>query len=97
MVRDLDWDGNKWKRAEMPFAFNIKKRGQFCRVCIRQYSKNTQQPALQEGNESTNRRVRTLFLYMPLKLQSAHWFFPKIFCRIKAPKNAGGFCDEKHL
>lgn len=29
-------------------------------MCIRQYSKNTQQPALQEGNESTNRRVRTL-------------------------------------
>lgn len=74
-----------------------KKRSGFCRVCIRQYSKNTQQPALQEGNESTNRRVRTLFLYVPLKLQSAHWFFLKIFCRIKAPKNAGGFCDEKHL
>ena len=28
---------------------------------------------------------------MPLKLQSAHWFFQKIFCKMKAPKNAGGF------
>ena len=68
-----------------------------CRVCIRQYPKNTQKSALQGGNKSTDRRVRTLFLYMPLKLQSAHWFFLKIFCRMKAPKSTGGFCDEKYL
>ena len=42
-------------------AFYVKSIGLVvCRVCIRQYSKNTQQPALQEGNESTDRRVRTL-------------------------------------
>ena len=40
---------------------------------------------LQAKNESTNRRGRTLFLYMLLKLQSAHWFFLKIFCRMKSP------------
>lgn len=68
-----------------------------CRVCIRQYPKNTQKPALQGRNESTDRRVRTLFLYMPLKLQSAHWSFLRIFCRMKVPKNTGGFHDEKHL
>lgn len=66
-------------------------------MCIRQYSKNTQKPELQGRNESTDRRVRTLFLYMPLKLQSAHWSFPRIFCRMKVPKNTGGFHDEKHL
>jgi len=60
-------------------------------VCIRQYHKNTQKPTLQGRNKSTNRKVRTLVLYMPLKLQSAHWFFQKIFCKMKAPKNAGGF------
>ena len=63
----------------------------FRRVCIRQYPKNTQKSALQGRNESTDRRVRTLFLYIPIKLQSAHWFFQKIFCKMKAPKNAGGF------
>lgn len=68
-----------------------------CRVCIRQYPKNTQKSALQGRNESTDRRVRTLFLYIPIKLQSAYWFFLKIFCRMKAPKNTGGFCDEKYL
>ena len=74
-----------------------KKRSGFCRVCIRQYQKSTQKQALQGRNESTNQKVRTLFLYIPLKLQSAHWFFLKIFCKMKVPKNAGGFCNEKHL
>ena len=60
-------------------------------MCIRQYPKNTQKPTLQGRTKSTNRKVRTLVLYMPLKLQSAHWFFQKIFCKMKAPKNAGGF------
>ena len=82
----LDWNNS------------IEKQEQgICRVCIRQYPKNTQKSALQGGNESTDRRVRTLFLYIPIKLQSAHWFFLKIFCRMKAPKSTGGFCDEKYL
>ena len=63
-----------------------KTQEMFCWVCIRQYRKNTQKPALQGRNESTDRRVRTLFLYIPIKLQSAHWFFLKIFCRMKAQK-----------
>ena len=72
------------------YFFTAKKTGRgFCRVCIRQYQKSTQKQALQGRNESTNQKVRTLFLHIPIKL--------KIFCRIKAPKNAGGFCDEKHL
>lgn len=74
-----------------------KSPADLCRVCIRQYPKNTQKSALQGRNESTDRRVRTLFLYIPIKLQSAHWFFLKIFCRMKAPKNTGDFCDEKYL
>lgn len=57
--------------------------GGICRVCIRQYQKNTQEPALQGRNESTDQGVRTLFLYIPIKLQSAHWFFLKIFCTMK--------------
>ena len=69
-----------------PFDITQKNTHSICRVCIRQYSKNTQKPVLQGRNESTSRKVRTLFLYMPLKLQSAHWFFLKIFCRMKAPK-----------
>ena len=75
----------------------VKNAAQYCRVCIRQYQKNTQEPALQGRNESTDQGVRTLFLYIPIKLQSAHWFFLKIFCRMKAPKSTGGFCDEKYL
>ena len=63
---------------------NIQKTRQFRCVCIRQYLKNTQKPALQGRNESTDRMVRTLFLYISLKLQSAHWFFLRIFCRMKA-------------
>lgn len=66
-------------------------------MCIRQYPKNTQKSALQGRNESTDRRVRTLFLYIPIKLQSAHWFFQKIFCKMKAPKKRRRFYDEKHL
>lgn len=31
-------------------------------MCIRQYPKNTQKPALQGRNKSTDRKVRTLFL-----------------------------------
>ena len=86
------------KEAGMRVVQNlVKNAAQYCRVCIRQYQKNTQEPALQGRNESTDRRVRTLFLYIPIKLQSAHWFFLKIFCRMKAPKSTGGFCDEKYL
>lgn len=62
----------------------FRKRQGVCRVCIRQYQKSTQKQALQGSNESANQKVRTLFLYMPLKLQSAHWFFLRIFCRMKA-------------
>lgn len=65
----------------------IKKFAGVCRVCIRQYQKSTQKQALQGRNESTNQKVRTLFLYIPLKLQSAHWFFLKIFCKMKVPKD----------
>lgn len=86
------------KEAGMRVVQNlVKNAAQYCRVCIRQYQKNTQEPALQGRNESTDQGVRTLFLYIPIKLQSAHWFFLKIFCRMKAPKSTGGFCDEKYL
>lgn len=75
----------------------MKKGPGLCCVCIRQYPKSTQKPALQGRNKGTDRKVRTLVLYMLLKLQLAHWLFLKVFCKMKAPKNTGGIYDEKHL
>ena len=73
-----------WLCVIRGMAQGNQKAPEFCRVCIRQYQKSTQKQALQGSNESANQKVRTLFLYMPLKLQSAHWFFLRIFCRMKA-------------